>query len=215
MVNTSSVITSLASFALLCSVNASSSLMGSYALNQTCSPPTSQGGNGYCGPSFCDISPSTLPGCIFKEKAFNYADIISKLETKTCTQSTDPRCSSAALKALMVGEGVKAAYCNDAFLVIQTDASSGFPDYLGSIKNPPGSTSSDGTSCVTRYVNQDFMTMKIPLVPTVLSTSDPLVNNVNVNAFPNGGANEDAAYMSTSVAGTGATMGLPTRGKSY
>jgi hypothetical protein len=112
----------------------------------------------------------------------------------------------------MVGPGIKAAYCNDAFLVLQTDLSSGFGNYLDSIRNPPASISSDGTPCVTRFINQDFVAVKIPLFPTLLSTSDPLVNNVNLNAFPNGAGNSDGAYMSTSVPGTGATMGLPTRG---
>jgi hypothetical protein len=210
------VISSFVVIAVWQSVSAASSASGNYALNQTCSPPTSFGGKGYCGPSFCDSTASKLPGCVFKStKVWDYPSMISKLQTKTCTQSTDARCTSAALKALMVGQGIKAAYCNDAFLVIQTDASSGFPNYLDSIKNPPASTSSDGTPCVTRYVNQDFMTLKIPLYPTMLSTSDPLVNNVNPNSFPNGGANADAAYMSTSVKGTGATMGLPTRGKAF
>jgi hypothetical protein len=211
MVTACHVITIMAVIAVWQSVPAAAA---GYALNQTCSPPTSLGGKGYCGPDFCDSTASKLPGCVFKStQVWDYPSLISRIQTKTCKQSTDARCTSAALKALMVGQGIKAAYCNDAFLVIQTDASSGFPNYLGSIKNPPASTSSDGTSCVTRYVNQDFMTLKIPLYPEMLSTSDPLVNNVNPKAFPNGGANADAAYMSTSVKGTGATMGLPTRGK--
>lgn len=213
MVNAFSIINGVAVMALFHCVDATTSAVVSYSMNQTCSPPTSRGGKGYCGPSFCDNITNTLPGCIFKTSiVWDYPSLVSKLQTKTCVQSTDARCSSAALKALMVGPGVKAAYCNDAFLVIQTDTSSGFPNYLDSIRNPPASTSSDGTSCVTRYINQDFMAVKIPLFPTLLSTSDPLVNNVNLDAFPNGGGNGDAAYMSTSVPGTGATMGLPTRG---
>jgi hypothetical protein len=199
--------------ALFRGVNATTSPVVNYSLNQTCSPPTSRGGKGYCGPSFCESITNTLPGCIFKSAiAWDYPNLVSKLQTKTCVQSTDARCTSAALKALMVGPGIKAAYCNDAFLVLQTDLSSGFGNYLDSIRNPPASISSDGTPCVTRFINQDFVAVKIPLFPTLLSTSDPLVNNVNLNAFPNGAGNSDGAYMSTSVPGTGATMGLPTRG---
>lgn len=210
MVNTLSGIKCIAFMALF---HSHITKVDSYPMNQTCSPPTSRGGNGYCGPSFCDTIKNTLPGCVFKStNVWNYPEMVAKTQTKTCVQSTDPRCTSAALKALVFGPGIKAAYCNDAFLVLHTDLSSGFKDYLGSIQNPPASTSTDGTSCVTRFVNPDFQAIKIPLYPTILSTSDPLVNNVNTNAFPNGGANLDGAYLSTSVSGTGATMGMPTRG---
>jgi hypothetical protein len=213
MVNAYSIISGILVLTLFRGANGNTSPVVNYSLNQTCSPPTSRGGKGYCGPSFCNSITNTLRGCIFKSASvWDYPNLVSKLQTKTCVQSTDARCTSAALKALMVGPGIKAAYCNDAFLVLQTDLSSGFGNYLDSIRNPPASISSDGTPCVTRYINQDFVAVKIPLFPTMLSTSDPLVNNVNLNAFPNGGGNGDGAYMSTSVPGTGATMGLPTRG---
>ena len=184
-----------------------------YALNTTCSPPASQGGKGYCGPSFCDSVQNTASACVFTNKVYDYAMLVSKISSKSCTQSTDARCTSAALKALMVGQGIKAAYCNDAFLVLQTDGTSGFSNYLGSIKNPPAAVSSDGTACVTRTTNPGFQTVKIPLYPTLLSTSDPSINNVNTNSFPNGGADSNAGYMSTSTTNTAATYGLPTRGK--
>jgi hypothetical protein len=190
--------------------------IANYPLNMTCSPPVSQGGKGYCGPSYCDTSVSTLPACIFSSLTYNFPSIMSKLNSKTCTQSTDPRCTSAALAVLVYGNGIKAAYCNDAFLVIQSDETTGFDSYLGSIKFPPSSTSSNGTTCVTRYVNNAFGTIKIPLYPTMLNTSDPLINNVNTNAFPNGPSGTlDAAYMSTTVKGTGATYGLPSRGSFF
>ena len=109
----------------------------SYALNYTCSPPVAQGGNGYCGPSFCDISASSAKDCVFTSKNINYQASVSKLASKSCVQSTDPRCASAALAAVIVGGGVKAAYCNDAFLVIVSDGTPGFPTYLTSIKKSP------------------------------------------------------------------------------
>ena len=184
-----------------------------YPLNQTCSPPAAQGGKGYCGPSFCDTSASPYGPCIFPSSGtFDYPLLVSKLESKVCTQSVDPRCTSAALAALMVGQGIKAAYCNDLYLVLQSDGTPGFQTQLLSIKNPPAA-SVDGTTCVTRYVNKGYMTAKIPLYPTLLSTSDPSINNLNIMAFPNGASGSlDAAYMSTTVSGTGATYGLPTRG---
>ena len=186
-----------------------------YLLNQTCSLPASQGGKGYCGPSFCDSIVNPDPGCIFTNKVINYPLLVSKTLSKVCTQSTDPRCTSAALAAVMVGQGIKAAFCNDQFLVILTDGSGGFQTLLGSIKNPPASSDSTGTTCVTRFVNPIYMTVKIPLFPTLLSTSDPAINNVNTNSFPNGPGDNDAAYMSLSTPGTAATYGLPTRGNIF
>ena len=182
---------------------------GGYPLNQTCSPPPSQGGLGYCGPSFCENVVNTLPGCVFTPKAQNYPAQVAKTGSKSCIQSTDPRCSSAALKALFVGQGVKAAYCNDAFLVIVSDGSSGFANYLGSIKNPPASTSESGANCVTRYTNPAFMTTKIPLFPTLLLTADPAINNKNTKSFPKGQCDSDGCYMGAN----GNTYPLPTRGQ--
>ena len=184
-----------------------------YSLNTTCSPPISQGGTGYCGPSFCDTVVNTVAGCIFTNNNYNYATMMSQLPSKTCTQSTDPRCSSAALSALMKGQGIKAAFCNDQFLVIHSDGTPGFSTYLDSIKNPPGAVASDGTTCVTRFTNPSYTFVKIPLYPTLLSTADALVNNINLNSFPNGPGDKPAAYMSTIVPNTAATYGLPTRGK--
>ena len=186
----------------------------SYLMNHTCSPPQSQGGTGYCGPAYCSHASSinNASGCIFKSATFNYPTLLAKTQTKTCTQSTDSRCNSAALAALVIGQGIKAAYCNDAFLIIISDGTPGFQTNLESIKNPPGSVDSDGVTCVTRYVNPTYMTVKIPLYPTMLSTSDPSINNVNNKSFPNGAGDSDASYMSATIRNTGATYGLPTRG---
>ena len=185
-----------------------------YPLNQTCSPPVSQGGSGYCGPKFCDVSASPAAACIFTNAVINYQERISSVKSKSCVQSTDGRCTSAALAALMKGPGIKAAYCNDEFLVIISDGTPGFKTNLDSVKNPPGAVDKNGMTCVTRYTNPAFMTVKIPLNPTLLATSTAGVNNVNTNSFPNGGGDGDGAYMSLSTPGTAATYGLPTRGHS-
>ena len=183
-----------------------------YALNYTCSPPASQGGRGYCGPSFCENSASLAKDCIFTSKIIDYQSSISKLASKSCVQSTDARCSSAALRAVIVGGGIKAAYCNDAFLVIVSDGTPGFSTNLESIKNPPGAVSSDGSACVTRTVNPSYHVAKIPLYPTLLSTSDKNINNVNTNSYPAGPGDANGAYMSSTIKNTAATYGLPTRG---
>lgn len=181
--------------------------LADYPLNQTCSLPKSQGGNGYCGPAFCDSIVMTLPGCKFTQINHDYASLVAKTTTKTCTQSTDPRCSSAALKAVVFGTGIKAAYCNDAFLVILSDGSSGFPNYLSSVKNPPGSVLSNGSLCVTRHADSAYLVSKIPLFPTLFTTSDK-TNNLNTKAFPNGVGEGDAAWMGLE----GDVYPLPARG---
>lgn len=187
-------------------------LATAYPLNMTCSAPNTQGGKGYCGPSFCDAVQNTASTCIFTSKSYNYPTLVAQIRSKTCTQSTDPRCTSTALAALIKGPGIKAAYCNDAFLVIHSDGTTGFSTYLTSIRNPPASVSSDGSACVTRVTNPSYISFKIPLYPTLLSTSNPSVNNVNTKSYPYGAGDRDGAYMSTITANTGATYGLPTRG---
>ena len=151
------------------------------SLTATCSPPKALGGNGYCGPPYCSTLVSTKPTCVFTgSQAKNYPSIISTLSCTTCTQSTDPRCTTSALKSLIFGTGIKAAYCNDQFLVIHTDMTSGFNNYLSQIPNPPGSVDSSGTPCVTRATNPSYALYKIPLYPTALSTA------TNMNNVPGG-----------------------------
>ena len=54
---------------------------------------------------------------------YDYAATLTSLGSKTCTQSTDARCTSAALTKLVgMYSSVKAAYCNDQYLVIATRA---------------------------------------------------------------------------------------------
>ena len=210
MTKASNLIFSLMAVFFLCA-----GICSAYPLNQTCSPPKSQSGTGYCGPSFCETSASTASACVFTSNSVNYMERISTLSAKSCVQSTDSRCTSAALAAVVVGQGIKAAYCNDAFLVIISDGTPGYQTNLDSIKNPPGAVGSDGSTCVTRTANPAYMTVKIPLYPTLLSTADPSINNVNSQSFPNGPGDTEGAYMSTKTQNTAATYGLPTRGHKF
>ena len=57
---------------------------------------------------------------------------------KACTQSTESRCTRQALQNVIHKTGIKAAYCNDEFLVIYSDGSPGFTSNLYDIPNPPG-----------------------------------------------------------------------------
>ena len=152
---------------------------------------------------FCLLLTDAVSGAS-TDTVYNYASMISALSSKTCTQSTDPRCTSAALKALIKGEGIKAAYCNDAFLVLHTDGTTAYSNYLSSIKNR-----------VTKDTNSSCAIVKIPLVSTLLTTADPAINNINIRSFPGGGTDGIAAHMSTATPNNAATYGLPTRGNYF
>ena len=185
------------------------SMINAVAMNQTCSAPYSDGGLGYCGPAFCDKVRSELPSCELERTVHNYPLIISELDSKICKQSRDDRCTSKTLKSMMIGTGVKAAYCNDKFLVIHTDTSSGLTNYLENIPIPPESVSTvDGTECSVRTLHSAFSTVKIPLFPTMLETSDPAINNVGSDVFK-----VEGGYKQFDVAkGSSVTMGLPIEG---
>jgi hypothetical protein len=213
MIDNNFLVTSMKALVIIISASYGHFCFADYATNYTCSPPAAQGGKGYCGPTTCDSIRNTAVTCTFNNQVFNYPALIQKIASKTCTQSTDSRCTSVALKAVMKGQGIKAAYCNDAFLVIHSDGTPGFSTYLAEIKNPPASISNTGATCVTRATNPTYAIHKIPLYPTLLNLANPLLNNVNTNSFPNGGGDGDAAYMSSAVRNTLATYGLPTRGK--
>ena len=186
-------------------LNGAYSSLSPISLTATCSPPKALGGTGYCGPPFCSSLISTKPTCVFTSNTKNYASIINTMSCATCTQSTDPRCTTSALKSLIFGTGIKAAYCNDQFLVIHTDMTSGFNNYLSQIPNPPGSVDSSGTACVTGATNPSYSLYKIPLYPTALSTA------TNMNNIPGGFLGEGdvvGGYLSDN----NNIYGMPTRG---
>lgn len=77
---------------------------GGYALDLACEG--SGFANGTCSPSFCNaIADYKTPGCIFTSTltptAATRQQDINKLTCQTCTASTDSRCSSTALTALL------------------------------------------------------------------------------------------------------------------
>lgn len=82
-----------------------------------------------------------------------------------------------------IGNGIKAVYCTDQFLIIHSDNTPNHADTLSLIPRPPGDSSSGsnyGSQCVTRARQTQFLSFKIPLNPVALSTSD---TTNNVNAF--------------------------------
>ena len=174
--------------------------------------------SGYCGPtSVCSNVVSPKPTCIFPNPTRNYFTTVTAIQCKTCgtsnPPSTDTRCTAAALSAIIRGPGIKVAYCNDAFLVIHSDLTSGYGNQLGSVPNPPATIDSTGTSCVTRVTNTGgYKIYKIPLVTKMLNVSW-FRNNANIRAFPGGAgtsATTSAQYISNGVYGI--SYGLPTKG---
>ena len=127
----------------------------------------------------------------------------------TCTTSKNALCSASSLNSILSkgingANSIKAAYCTDIYLVVQSNGMPNHNDSLAYVPRPVvwiftfyfnknnntnaenflkpggGGTSSYSTQCVTRsHVIQSF-TWRIPLNPVALSTSDPTINNVAV-----------------------------------
>jgi hypothetical protein len=82
-------------------------------LTDSCSPLL-----GYCGPAaVCAAVTTTKPGCVFSSATRDYPAVVRGLACKTCTAASDPRCLAANLRGVIRGGGIKAAYCNDQWLV--------------------------------------------------------------------------------------------------
>ncbi len=176
-----------------------------FPLDETCSPPVSLGGTGNCGPSFCSAAAVSTRGCSFNIGPINYAQRVSANRCKVCTQAVDDRCYSSSLYKLHGAyASVKAAYCNDKYIVILSDGSPSWNHNLQDVYVPPGSTDGSG-ACVTRSSNPQFVSFKIPLNPVPLSTS---TRSNNMGNFPQGAADAVGGYMN----GINGGYGLPTRG---
>ena len=215
--------------------------VGDVDYQMTCSPPSNLGGKGYCGPSYCDSA--TKWSCTGSGKCavcqyatgfnqmgyaydnsqkYDYQATLNTIGSYKCKQSTDHRCTSEALTDLIKAQGIKAAYCNDKFLVVHTDMTPGYPTHLSDIPMPPGGgedhdvtyqDSLSGEHCQTGEESgyEAYGRYKFPLETTLLSTST-YRNNLNREAFPSGPSrNKAGGYMSWTV-GLGHDYGFATRG---
>ena len=141
---------------------------------------------GTCGPSFCRRGANAA--CSNPRSNLTEPDMktrVAQVGVGSCTASTDPRCSEAALTAVFGRfPGIKAVYCNDQFIVIHSKNLPNHPTLLESIQTPPGG--GDGGSyasqCVTRGYSLQQYTFKVPLSPVALATSSGAINNAE--AFP-------------------------------
>lgn len=75
--------------------------------------------------------------------------MLGQIASRSCTPSTDARCTTAALTATFgQSEGVIAAWCTADFLVVAAKGMPNHPTSLGSIYTPPGgSCVNNATTC--------------------------------------------------------------------
>ena len=209
-------------------------------LDATCSPPTKLGGNGYCGPDYCEeaekwsctgsgkcavctyIRGSNQMGQTFNSvQPFDYQKRLDMIAYRPCKQSTDFRCESSFLYDSIVDSGIKAAYCNEMFLVVHTDLTGGFTPWLTDIPNPPGGgedhdrtdQTDTGIFCQTgpESLYEEYGIYKFPLTTHQLATSD-YTNNLNLESFPNGCHRNNPGSHMCERAGSGHDYGHPVRG---
>lgn len=127
----------------------------------------------------------------------------------TCTQVTTGVCSAAFLAGMVKGDGIKYAYCNDKWLVIESD---GTPSHLPNMNDTPfppaGSCSSEqqvagsGANCRTGMDTLDTTkkdTLLYPLTVTELSASAP---SNNIGVFECGGNGDSADSALTNFDGS-------------
>jgi len=128
-----------------------------------------------CSPAQCTVSSD--PDCTFGTKVPDWSTALkTELTCKTCTVSTNSRCSAAlsAARTSATGSSIQAIYCNDEYLIV---AASGLPDsydagqsapnelYLKGIPLPPGGNG----GCRMRSAAAQLNVFKIPLSPTALA----------------------------------------------
>ena len=110
-----------------------------------------------CTPTQCTAG--TNPSCaLVSPQGGLYSNIsdsilanqVSAVASTTCTASTDPRCTTAALTAVFGRfPGVKAVYCTDTYFVMHSSAAPPHPTSLGAILTPPGGGCLSNTSCTS------------------------------------------------------------------
>eukprot|EP00195_Chlamydomonas_chlamydogama_P000578 CAMPEP_0202920872 /NCGR_PEP_ID=MMETSP1392-20130828/77083_1 /ASSEMBLY_ACC=CAM_ASM_000868 /TAXON_ID=225041 /ORGANISM="Chlamydomonas chlamydogama, Strain SAG 11-48b" /LENGTH=884 /DNA_ID=CAMNT_0049614391 /DNA_START=111 /DNA_END=2766 /DNA_ORIENTATION=+ len=158
-----------------------------------------------CSPNWCTFNNNT--GCLFPSVNVDYAAQIASLSCKVCTQRLDGVCSR--LPSTFISSHVKAAYCNDAYLVVHSDGLPNHSEGIATIPNPPGAggeglnTQGAYLQCVTRSMTPQFLSYKVPLSVTLLSN-----NGSNAASFPTGASLNVAVLPQAGAMGV-ALNGLP------
>jgi len=202
------------------------------ALSETgCFATTEDGGWGFCGPVECNTMYRTCQGpatvgtstgswangyaagtceefidnsALNKELTDPFSEFKGNCDA-TCTQVKTGVCSSEALAKIVIGDGVKYAYCNDLWLVIGATGETGvYESNLNDVPHPPGGTGGV-TGELSKTTSDKVGASYIPIAPTALSTS---AATNNLDAFDVATGVGQYSYLSNSVTGEG-TYGLP------
>ena len=108
---TSEISPSLSLLSLFALMQLMASTATAQAIDYTCPAPISLGGLGYCGPTQCSQAQTSKPKCVYTGASINYAQRVSSQTCRQCTQRATSMCTTSALTSLIVGTGVKAAFC--------------------------------------------------------------------------------------------------------
>jgi len=149
------------------------------------------------------------------------AATLASVKSRTCTVSSDARCTTAALTAVFGHyPGILAVYCNDGYLVMHTSGLAAHPSSLSSIYTPPGGgTCLSGASscgyldqCVTRDYASAYAVYKWPLAPVLLATASGTVNNAQMTlTIPQSSTSAGKLDVNNLLYFNGLTS-MPTRG---
>lgn len=134
-------------------------------------------GQASCSPAECAVNSES--DCPFSLPTPDWQASMDLLSCKTCTPSTLRNCTTLAATLKVAGDHIKAAWCNDEFMVIAAD---GLPQhnadtYLQGVPLPPGGD----TVCRVRTAGSQLNVYKVPLNPTKLASG----TNTVPNAMPN------------------------------
>ena len=115
----------------------------------TCSPLSCKAGTN----TACAVSNNL--GTTSNKTNSGLASVLASIASRTCTVSSDARCTTAALTAVFGHyPGILAAYCNDAYLVIHSSGLTAHPTSLGSIYTPPGGGKCLSGAATCGYLDQ-------------------------------------------------------------
>ena len=147
--------------------HSTSTLPNTNTLSATgCTAPRADGGWGFCGPPSCKDAYITCNGvptidgvtgtyATQGSTTYSASNCQTFLERtagddatdwspkgacdSSCTQQTTGVCSSKFLEGVLKGDGIKYAYCNDKYLVIEASGEvTGFAPNLDDVPFPPG-----------------------------------------------------------------------------
>lgn len=152
-------------------------------IEYTETPYKNKGGSG--NPAFCKLLVTKIKNCTIPISTVDVPRVVAFLPPKTCSTSTSPECKTESLNKLLIKSGgLKAAYCNDKFLIIHSDGTPNHDDSISQVEQPiqiqtkligndnERQKQGDDDFCQIRKTLRHFNAFKIPLNPIQLVNSD-------------------------------------------